>query len=286
LSAAPSWLEGKWVVRAAAVVLSGYAVVFGYALLVETRWVERTETRIAVAEPVLGRERFRIVQLSDLHFTRLGARELRVIDLVQEAKPDLIVVTGDLIDSSEGARAIDEFLKPMEATYGKYGVTGNNDWERVVREQARKGGLELLCDEVKLLEEGGRRLRLVGQRVVPTVPLGELLAPRESGCTTIYLHHKPDAVDELGRIGKGQRVDLFLCGHTHGGQVCLPLWGPVFTNSKYHKRFERGLYQVDGVPMYVNRGIGVSKPLPIRFLARPEVAVIDLVYVAGERRNE
>jgi predicted MPP superfamily phosphohydrolase len=78
----------------------------------------------------------------------------------------------------------------------------------------------------------------------------------------------------------GQRVDLFLCGHTHGGQVCLPGWGAVITLSKYHKTYERGLYGVDGVPMYVSRGVGSGAgAVPaVRFLSRPEVAVIDLVY--------
>jgi predicted MPP superfamily phosphohydrolase len=74
-------------------------------------------------------------------------------------------------------------------------------------------------------------------------------------------------------------VDLFLCGHTHGGQVRLPFWGAVITMSKHHKRFESGLYDVGGVPMYVNRGVGCeggSAPR-VRFLCRPEVAVFDLV---------
>ena len=87
------------------------------------------------------------------------------------------------------------------------------------------------------------------------------------------------ASDELQGRDPGQRVDLFLCGHTHGGQVRLPFWGAVITLSKYHKRFESGLYDFEGVPMYVNRGVGCeggSAPR-VRFLCRPEVAVIDLV---------
>jgi predicted MPP superfamily phosphohydrolase len=90
----------------------------------------------------------------------------------------------------------------------------------------------------------------------------------------------PDAVDELRLRDPGQRVDLFLCGHTHGGQVCLPFWGAVITLSKYHKKYERGLFDVEGVPMVVSRGVGSGGGgVPhVRFLARPEVGVIDLVY--------
>ena len=102
--------------------------------------------------------------------------------------------------------------------------------------------------------------------------------PKDDGVYTLYLHHVPDAIDELRRRDPEQRVDLFLCGHTHGGQVCLPFWGAVITLGKYHKKYERGLYSVDGVPMYVNRGVGSGGGgIPhVRFLARPEVAVIDL----------
>jgi predicted MPP superfamily phosphohydrolase len=137
-----------------------------------------------------------------------------------------------------------------------------------------------LVDDSRVLERNGRRLRLVGLGMTPGRPLRELLPSKDDGATTIFLHHVPDAVDELRARDAGQRVDLFLCGHTHGGQVCLPFWGAVITLAKYHKQYERGLYEVEGVPMYVNRGVGSGGGAlpPVRFLSRPEVAVIDLVY--------
>ena len=139
----------------------------------------------------------------------------------------------------------------------------------------------LLEDETHRLKHGGGELRIAGGGIYPVNRLRYLLPDGDDSIPTIYLNHKPDAVDELEELGTGQRVDLFLCGHTHGGQVCIPFWGAVVTLSKYHKRYERGLYEVRGIPMYVNRGVGMEGgAVPrVRFLSRPEVAVIDLVVV-------
>ena len=269
--------RGVWISCAA--FLATYLLCFLYGHFIEAHWVARTETEIRVAAPVLGRDRFRIVHLSDLHLEQIGRREYRVVDLVREAKPDLILLTGDYMNVREGAVALDEVLRALGQVAPVYGVPGNWDAKFETARHFRQAGATLLADDTALIERDGRKLRLVGQEVHSKRPLKDLLRGLDDGAFTIFLHHKPDAVDELrGRL-PGQKVDLFLCGHTHGGQVRLPFWGAVITLSKYHKRYERGLYDVDGVPMYVNRGVGCgggSTP-PVRFLCRPEVAVIDLV---------
>ena len=216
-----------------------------------------------------------------------------MVERVREAKPDLILLTGDYINVREGAVALDEVLGALRRIAPVYGVPGNWDSKFTTAEIFRRAGKSALSDEdfrrttcmlivddSILVEREGFKLRLVGQDVYSKKPLKELLRGLNDGAYTIFLHHKPDAVDELHGREPGQRVDLFLCGHTHGGQVRLPLWGAVITLSKYHKRFERGLYEFEGVPMYVSQGVGCqggSAP-PVRFLCRPEVAVIDLVY--------
>ena len=90
----------------------------------------------------------------------------------------------------------------------------------------------------------------------------------------IYLHHFPDRIYEVAR----ENVDLYLAGHTHGGQVALPFYGALITFSKYDKQFERGLYRVQNTWLYVNRGIGAegSRAPRVRFCSRPEITVIDL----------
>jgi predicted MPP superfamily phosphohydrolase len=275
-----SWVERPWVLRPALAVLALYGLCFAYGNQVEADWVQTTRTEIKVAEPVLGYDRFRIVQLSDLHLDRMGRRERRMIEQVAAARPKLILLTGDYMNVREGAVALNEVLRALDAPYGVLGVEGNWDTKFVTGEIFQRAGATWLVDDSRLFERNGRKLRVVGQDLVPSRPLSELLPPKDDGAYTVVLHHLPDAIDEVARRDPGQRVDLFLCGHTHGGQVCLPFWGAVVTLSKYHKKYERGLYTVDGVPMYVNRGVGSGGGgLPhVRFLARPEVAVIDLVY--------
>ena len=273
------WLERRAVWIPAASFLGLYVLCFFYGTLIEADWVAVTTTEVPVARRVLGKERFRIVHLSDLHLESVGRREYRVVDRVREAKPDLILLTGDYMNTREGAAALNEMLTALVGIAPVYGVPGNWDSKFMTSQVFRQAGATLLVDDSILIERGESKVRLVGQEVHPKKPLRELLRGLNDGAFTIFMHHKPDAVDELRGRDPGQTVNLFLCGHTHGGQVRLPFWGAVITLSKYHKQFEHGLYDVDGVPMYVSRGVGCeggSAPR-VRFLCRPEVAVIDLV---------
>ena len=274
------WIEHRWVIRPVVGVLALYGLCFAYGTLIEADWVQTTRTEIKVREPVLGYDRFRIVHLSDLHLELIGRREYRMIEQVAAAKPHLIVLTGDYMNVREGAVALNEILGALKAEHGVVGIEGNWDTKFLTADLFHRMNTPYLVDDTRVLERNGRRLRLVGLGMTPGRPLRELLPSKDDGATTIFLHHMPDAVDELRARDAGQRVDLFLCGHTHGGQVCLPFWGAVLTLAKYHKTYERGLYEVDGVPMYVSRGVGSGGGAipPVRFLARPEVAVIDLIY--------
>ena len=91
---------------------------------------------------------------------------------------------------------------------------------------------------------------------------------------TLLLYHSPDLMPEASRAG----IDLYLCGHTHGGQIRLPLWGAVVTSSKYGKRYEMGCYQAGSTTLYVSRGIGLEgKGAPrMRFLCPPEIELFEL----------
>lgn len=108
-----------------------------------------------------------------------------------------------------------------------------------------------------------------------TEPIRKLLEKIPNDGFSIFLYHFPDLVEELS----GQNVNLYLCGHTHGGQIALPLYGAVVTLTKFNKKYEKGVYIVGDTIMYVNRGIGVDRfPFPkVRFLAKPEIAVFDIV---------
>lgn len=274
-----SWVERPWAIWPSAGYLALGALSIAYGSLVEPRWIEVTRTEIEVPRPVLGYDRFRILHLSDLHLERFGGREERLLREAARAEPHLVLLTGDYMNVREGGVALVEVLKNLKAPHGAWGVEGNWDAKFPVRALFEAAGAVLLEDESRLIEHGGGRLRLVGQGVYPVRPLRDLLEGLDDGAFAILLHHFPDAAEEVAALGPGRKVDLFLCGHTHGGQVRLPLWGAILTMSRLHKKYEQGLYRVGDVPMYVNRGVGLEGgPVPrVRFLARPEVAVIDLV---------
>lgn len=273
------WIERRGLTVAAAAVLLLYAAVLCWGTLVERHWVDETRLSLKVPEPVLGEPRFRIVHLSDLHLDEIGARERKVVELVRKARPHLIVLTGDYLDSRGGGPALLEMLralKAVDAPHGVVAVGGPTDEKYLVRELFRQEKIEWLEDDSRVIERKGRRLRLAGQAARPAKSVRELLGGLDRETFTVLLRHSPDVAEEVADRGDGMRVDLVLAGQTHGGQVCLPFWGAVLTGARTHKRYERGLYFVGDVAMYVNRGIGTSG-VPMRVLSRPEVTVIELV---------
>jgi len=279
LSGAPRLVERRAVWASAAACLGLSAACAGYALFVEPQWIEVTRIEVAVPRALLGRERLRIVHLSDLHLEGFGARERSVIEAVREAAPHLIILTGDYMNEGGAQNDLVNFLKSIEAPHGVFGVGGNWDGKWPVAELFASAGATYLRDDWRLV---GGDVLLVGQDYHATKSLAELLEGASDGPYRVFLHHSPDAVDELAR----GRVDLFLCGHTHGGQVRLPFYGALLTMTRHGRRYEQGRYGVappasahpDGTTMYVNRGVGMSGFGPrVRFLARPEVAIIDLV---------
>jgi predicted MPP superfamily phosphohydrolase len=272
--------DRAWVRLPAAVVLVAYVGAVAWGAGVEVDRVETTRTEIPAASPVLGEERFRIVHLSDLHLEEIGTRERRVVEQVTAAKPHLIVITGDLMNARYAGVALAEFLGALQGAGARHGIWvsgGPMDEKFPTREMVRRAGAEWIEDETRLIEVGRHRLRLAAQGAWPAKRLSELLRGLEDGAFTVYVRHSPEGVEDLETARRENlRVDLFLCGGTHGGQVSLPGWGAIVTGSALHKRYERGRYEVEGTPVYVNRGVGTTGP-PIRLFARPEVAVIELV---------
>ena len=124
------------------------------------------------------------------------------------------------------------------------------------------------------IEVGGTVLWIAGVAFGNEAKIGKTLEQVPPGAFTIFLHHTPDWIEDIPR----QSVDLYCAGHTHGGQVALPFYGALVTLSRFGKRFEAGLYRVGETHLYVNRGIGMEghRAPRVRFLARPEVTVIEL----------
>jgi predicted MPP superfamily phosphohydrolase len=243
------------------------AVVVLYAFFVEPYSLELTRHGLAadVASPL------KIAHLSDLHSRGFGTRERQVVALVGQAAPDLIVVTGDLVDagSLEPTR---ELFQQLRAPLGIWVVRGNA--ERGRRSDGEDGAF-FKSVNVRLLDNQGVAIRddvwLVGLDDPltghPDLDVGLKGAPASS--FKVALFHSPDHFSEVAGL-----FNLGLAGHTHGGQVRLPLVSGLWLEQP-NSPYIAGWYTKNRSQLYVSRGIGTTV-VPARFMARPEIALIEI----------
>jgi len=230
--------------------------------------------------------RLRILHLSDVHSMGLWPRERKLLRLVDQLAPDLILISGDYYGSRYAVSSFHRALEQLKAPLGVWGVLGNWEyWEKVdtsrVIRQVEKAGVRLLRNQSVDITVGGSKLCLVGvddpyegQPDLDKALVNRTVNPRSGA--TILLAHSPLIARYLPHPG----IDLVLVGHTHGGQVRLPLFGAPYVPGRDHRRYLAGRFDVGGTPMYVSRGIGLSI-LPVRFLVRPEITVVSLVPRSG-----
>jgi predicted MPP superfamily phosphohydrolase len=168
-------------------------------------------------------------------------------------------------------------IAPTFVVRGNWDTKGHGiGWEDPVEIDARlpmfqgTGVRELDGDAAPLRSD----VWVAGVSIFNRAQIPQAIAAVPSGACTIFLEHWPDEIEQVSALG----ADLYLCGHTHGGQVALPFYGALVTFSRYGKRFESGLHQVGSTWLYVNRGIGMDgMGAPrVRFCARPELTIIDV----------
>ncbi len=169
-----------------------------------------------------------------------------------------------------------EAVRPLSAPLGVFGVRGNHDWYRGVEpvtEIASAAGIRMLVNASVAVQRGGESLYLasVDDLYGQHHDLGRALAGVPRGAAVILLAHEPDFADTAAL---DDRIVLQLSGHSHGGQVRIPLLDATWL-PRYGQKYPAGLYQVGGLQLYTNRGIGVVGPA-IRFNCRPEVTLFTL----------
>ena len=250
----------------------------------ELEIVYRTITLPRLPDPFAG---LKIVQISDFHFheyTEAAFLEA-VVRRVNEANPDLVLLTGDFVSSKPLPRHFGvgmsyhcaELLSRIECPL-RYAILGNHDVlvsAQAVTDALLTHGIPVLTDSSVPLEREGRRLWLAGiqdalvgrPNLATALPAGR--NPEQE--PLILLAHEPDFAD----YAIGRQIDLVLSGHTHGGQIRLPFLPPLLLPQMGTKYVE-GLFRLrDGMQLYVNRGIGAVN-LPFRFRCPPEISVLTL----------
>lgn len=224
-------------------------------------------THVVETNRLAAGERLRVVHVSDLHLG-LGAPAAKgLAALIREQHADVLVFTGDAVNTDAELDNFHELMRTA-AVPVQVGVRGNHD----SRLDLGRDLIELTGEPVSVRD---------GSVFVCGAPYFKPGAAKtcwsnvDEGAFRIFAFHAPDLVEEPHTQG----VDLYLAGHTHGGQVRLPFFGAAITMAKHGKKYEMGRYQVGTTTLYVNRGVGVS-PLPfppIRLLCPPELTVIDVV---------
>lgn len=217
----------------------------------------------------------RIAQVSDLHNARFGKRNRKLLELLAQAQPDLILITGDLLDSRrtdpETAVAfVREALKiaPVDFVPGNHEARIPEIYEEVKAALTGLGAV-ILENESRILERDGQRIVLTGL-TDPDFGISWQDLPAED--FQILLSHRPERFDWYAAQG----ADLVLTGHAHGGQVRLPWIGGLFApHQGFFPAYTDGVHTQDNTRMVVSRGLGNSL-FPLRFCNRPELIVVTL----------
>ena len=276
----------KFLKVSAALAASGAIAVAADGILLEPNHPRLVRVDIALKRLPEAWEGLRIVQLSDFHYDEhFSAVPLRkAVDIVNGLRPDAVFLTGDFVTvplfgrRSSGITAIGpcaEILSRLQAPLGLFAVLGNHDvrcGSATVMQTLRANKIEVLRNHALPLEKDGGRIWLAGvdDVIEGKADLSDALleVPREE--PVILLAHEPDFADQVVNAP----VDLQLSGHSHGGQIRLPLVGAPYLPEMAQK-YPMGLYRIGRLTLYTNVGLGTIR-VPVRWNCPPEVTLLTL----------
>lgn len=263
-------------------VAGGAAVAAGAidAAVVEPHGFQVTHHTFSLPGLGAGWDGAKIVHISDVHVGPWSDFDdaRRIVDMTNDLAPDVVALTGDYVSQASAiSSALVEVFRDLHAKE-KYAVLGNHDyWADAPRVAAslESAGIPLLTNKHVLLRRGGDVLCLAGVNDVwsvdPPPDAAAAFAGAPDDVPRIVLCHNPDYAEVLPR---DVRIDLMLSGHTHGGQVRLPFYGPLILPIQ-HRKYAEGLVQGPTCPVFISRGLGMVG-VPIRFNCPPELPLITL----------
>jgi uncharacterized protein len=260
-------------------ILAAFALLAVYCVLIEPTMIEYTTHEIPVDGLPRSFDGFKIVQIADIHLNiwTTPAKVRAIVQRVNAMHPDLVVLTGDYASSAKSdCMPCAKALGGLRAKHGVYAVLGNHDYysDGSMLKALRDQGFTVLSDEKREVTIGRGHLQLIGTNDAwyGHPDYKKAFMSVTSGEPCICIAHNPDAVLSL----KGRPIDLLITGHTHGGLVNLPFYGPVQTIARVGRKNSVGMFTMNGIRTYVSRGIGTGKRAHIRFRCRPEVPVFIL----------
>jgi predicted MPP superfamily phosphohydrolase len=275
-----SFLKGLFSFSFASIltVVGGYT----YARYIEPKLLDIVKQSITNPKIPKAFDNFKIVQFSDTHLSDYFTlnRLETIVSKINQLSPDLLIFTGDLMDEPNQYKHINKIIPVLEklnAPFGKYAVYGNHDHggygTDIYKNVMTMSGFTLLQNEVANISMlDGSKISIAG---IDDLMLGKpsyegTLGNLSKDLFNILLAHEPDAALEAKQF----HVDLQLSGHSHGGQIQVPFYGPLIT-PPYSSVYSEGSYDVENMKLYVNRGLGTTR-LPFRFLSVPEITQFTL----------
>ncbi len=271
--------RGRTVLILAVFLLAG---LYGYGRFIEPYRISVTREEITIEGYFRSPGAVRIVFLADLHIIEAGRRERRLLEMVRELDPDLILIAGDFIKTGADPGETIAAAGRLRAPLGVYGVVGNIDIShrrsRRLLQGLEAAGVEILRDRRRRIRAGELEFDLVGFDLNPSPEeVEKVFAGREGGYPQIVLAHWPYLLDIL----TPHQPELILCGHTHGGQVRLPVFGSFLARLLAGTHYDQGLFTVLGSRVYVTRGVGMTTH-QIRLFCPPEIVLLTLNFVNRE----
>ncbi|MEH7234916.1 metallophosphoesterase [Bacillus sp. JJ1562] len=257
---------------------------YWYARYLEPKQLE--VSRHEIRHPIIPKKfnNVKIVQFSDTHVGHHFTLEQleKIVDKINTLKPDLLFFTGDLMDEPNkyaGTNHLIPILERLEAPLGKFAIYGNHDHggygSEIYKKLMNQTGFTLLMNTSKEIYVEDSKITIVG---LDDVMLGrpnfeQAFKEVDTTSFNILLAHEPDIADRAEEVG----AHVQLSGHSHGGQIQLPFFGPLITPPLGSIYYE-GAHHIGPNKMflYVNRGLGTTR-LPLRFLAKPEVSIFTLI---------
>ena len=258
----------------------------GYGFWVEPNWLRVEEVSLKLRRLASSFHGLRIAQISDIHMGGWmnSERFRRVVELISFQKPDFLLITGDFLighifdqNSEQNLQELIDIFSSLAKSIPSFAVLGNHDYwtnSSAVREMLRSSGIIDLTNSAFPVTRGRANLYLCGVDDIweGDVRLNDVIEELKNESSAILLAHEPDFADVSSKTG---RFDLQLSGHSHGGQVVVPFYGPLVL-PYLGQKYPSGLYQVGEMFLqYTNRGVGMINP-PVRFHCPPEITVFTL----------